>query len=134
MKDQKTQEEFQKKYIEFQQLSQYSQQLEQQLTSFEQHILDLKNLFSSIEEISEIKEEKDALIPIGSGIFLDGKIKPVKETVITVGADVAVRKLVNEAKETVKKQIEDMEKLVKDTGKEIENINCRLEELRKELS
>ena len=124
---------FQEKYVEFQVFSAQLKQMQQQFVNIEQQILELKSLSESLNKISDIKENNDSLIPIGAGIFLEGTIKNTKEAVITVGANVAVKKSMEETKELVKKQIEELEKIMIETEHQMETLNEHLVELKTDL-
>lgn len=124
---------FQEKYVEFQILSSQLKQLQQQFVNIEQQIMELKNLSVSLDKLSEIKESNDSLIPIGAGIFLEGTIKNKREAILTVGANVAVKKTMEETKDLLKKQIEEMEKIIIETENQMEAISGHLVELKSDL-
>lgn len=123
----------QEKYIEFQILSEQLNQLNQQFVNIEQHIFELKSLLDSIKKISEIKENQEALIPVGAGVYLKGTIKSKEDAIITVGANVAVKKSMEDVQILVKKQIEEMEKIMIETENQVEAINSHLIDLKNEL-
>lgn len=129
----KNEKETQEKYVEFQILSNQFKQLQQQFVNLDTHILELTSLIDSLNKISGIKEDQDALVPIGSGIFLEGKIKAPKDTIITVGANVAVKKSIEDAKELVNRQLEEMKKLIVETEHQMEHLNEHLIGLKKEI-
>lgn len=124
---------FQEKYVEFQILSGQLKQLQQQFLNVDQQILELTSLQTSLNKISEDNGNGDALIPLGAGIFLEGTIKNVKDAIITVGANVAVKKSVGETKSLVDKQVEEMKKVVAETEHQMEHLTEHLMVLKEEL-
>lgn len=124
---------FQEKYVEFQILSGQLKQLQQQFLNVDQQILELTSLQTSLNKISEDNGNGDALIPLGAGIFLEGTIKNVKDAIITVGANVAVKKSVGETKSLVDKQVEEMKKVVAETEHQMEHLTEHLIILKDEL-
>lgn len=129
----KNEKETQEKYVEFQILSNQLKQLQQQFLNLDSHVLELTSLLNSINKISEIKEEQDSLIPLGSGIYLEGKIKAPKDAIITVGANIAVKKSIEDTRKLVERQLEEMKNLVAETEHQMEYLNEHLFNLKKEI-
>ena len=129
----KNEKEVQEKYVEFQVLSNQLKQLQQQFLNLDQHALELNSLLDSINKISDIKEEQESLIPLGSGIYLEGKIKAPREAIITVGANIAVKKSIENTKILVERQLEEMKNLVAETEHQMERLNNHLINLKNEI-
>ena len=104
--------ELQEKYLEFQILNQQVKQTQQQLTVLEQQIIEFKTLDDNLDEIKKTKAGKEILIPLGAGLFTKGDLKDSKEILMNVGAEVIVKKTIPEAKQIIKRQIDQMENLV----------------------
>lgn len=129
----KQEKDFQQKYIEFQILSEQLKQLNQQFVNVEQHIMELKSILESTKKISEIKDNQEALIPVGAGIYLKGTVSSKEDAIITVGANVAVKKSMEDVQNLIKKQIEEMEKIMIETEHQVEHLNSHLLSLKEEI-
>ena len=129
----KNEKEVQEKYVEFQCQSSQLKQLQQQCLNLDQHVLELNSLMDSINKISDINEEQESLIPLGSGIYLEGKIKAPREAIITVGANIAVKKSIENTKILVERQLEEMKNLVAETEHQMEHLNNHLINLKNEI-
>ena len=84
-------------------LNAYQQQaevLQQQIDSLNATITELS---VAMDTLSTIKGEdnKETLVPIGAGSFLITELKNTEEVIIGLGAGVAVKKKVDDAKDTI---------------------------------
>jgi len=125
--------DFKEKYMEHQVLMQQLQQLQENISSLDKHILDLKVLNDNLDSIGKTESGKDTLMPLGSGIFVNGTLKDNKSVIMNVGANICVEKSVEEAKQTIDKQIEDVGNLLEQLQVEITNTSFRLQELQNEF-
>jgi len=130
----KSNEDLQKVYLEFQILSQQMNQLQQQINSITTNIFELKNLEKSLDEIQKVKKDNKILIPLGSNIFIKGKLEESKEVIMGVGSKALVKKDLSYAKTMVNKQTMELEAINSQMQQEIKNITPQLENLQKELS
>ena len=126
----KNNQELQESYLEFQALNQQINQLQQQFNSINNNTNELKNLEKSLDEI---KKENKILIPLGNNIFIKGKIEENNEVIIGIGSKILVKKNISETKDTIKKQINELEKINSQLNQQINHSFIRLEELQKEL-
>ncbi len=125
--------ELKEKYMEYQMLMQQLQQMQQNVTALEKHITDLTTLNMHLETLKDLKEDTDTLIPLGSGIFLRGKISNTAEVVMNVGSGVCVDQTLEEAQQTVLKQLEEIHLLYEQMQAEVENTSFNLQHLRNEF-
>ena len=91
-------------------LQQEIRKMEEEIVELEKRKLELDIVLSSLDEISKQKGD-ETLIPLGSGVFVKGKLLEKNKVFINVGADVVINKNVKEAKEIMEKQKEEITKL-----------------------
>jgi prefoldin alpha subunit len=73
-------------------------------------ITDLTYSNQALEGIEKEKENSELLVPIGGGSYIKAKLGAPDKVIVGVGAGVTVEKTVQEAKEIVKKRLEDLGK------------------------
>jgi len=124
----KNKEEIQQKYIEMQFLMQHMQQLQQQSQMIEQQFLELKAVDESLNSLTNSKEDTKSFSLIGAGIFAESQIKNTQNILMNVGSKVVLRKTIPEAKELLKKQMQELEKILINMEHQMQEINNRLQE------
>ena len=102
-----TNKNFEALYTEYNELIQQFQQLQQNVGALEKHVNDLNELKNNLTSISQVQVNEEVLIPLGSGIFLNGLLKDNKTTLMNVGASLCVEKDVDDVVKTIDKQIDD---------------------------
>lgn len=123
----------QDKVLEYKILFQQLQKLQQQIGAVEQHLGELSKIQESVEEISKIKKDSETFIPLGSGLFLKGKIIDNEKILMNVGAGICMEKSVKEAVETVQKQTKEIENLLSQLENDSETIAAKLESIKQEV-
>ena len=106
-----TNKNFEALYTEYNELIQQFQQLQQNVGALEKHVNDLNELKNNLTSISQVQVNEEVLIPLGSGIFLNGLLKDNKTTLMNAGVNVCVEKDISEAIKTVDSQIIDTNNL-----------------------
>ena len=99
------QEDQQKAMMEMQMLQQEVQKVEKEIIELEKRKIELEMVLSSLDEIKKQKGD-ETLIPIGSGVFVKGKLTQKDKVLINIGADVVIEKNVADAKKIIVKQSE----------------------------
>jgi prefoldin alpha subunit len=128
------QEKVNEAYAEYQILMQNLEQLQQHLSLLDKHILNLIKLKTDLFDISNIKNNSESLVSLGSGIFLKAEIKDTQNVVMNVGGNVTVEKTISEAQETVGKDIIETEKVRDNLTEELNHIASRIQELQEFVS
>ena len=126
--------QIQQKYMELQMLGQQMQHIQKQLNMIEQQTLELDSTKESIETISKTKPGTELLVPISQGIFLKTQLKDTTELTVNVGADVAVKKTIQESKKLVTDQLVEITKFQRELSDNLEKLATKAQELEKELS
>lgn len=126
-------ERLQEMYAEYQMLMQQMQQLQQNLQELQRHVSDLGKLKRNLNEISLINVDTETLVPLGNGIFLHAELKDNKNIVMNVGSEAFVDKTIDEAKETIEKQIGEVTNVVLQMEQEMEKTAHRIEEIQEEF-
>lgn len=107
-------EDLQKKYLELQIIIQQINEIQQQLPNIQNQVLELRSLKENITSLKEIKENTESFTPIGYNIFTKAKLQNTNGLLVNVGANIFVIKTVEEAKELIDTQIEEIQNIIKE--------------------
>jgi len=122
----------QKKVLEWQIMQQNMQMIKQREQEISIRLEELIQTRGTLEELASTKPEK-ALIPIGSGNYLDGAIDDVKHVTIGVGAGIAVKKTREEALKMVDDRAGELSRALSDIHNEEHRVNSELQKITQEL-
>ena len=107
-----------------------------QLETFKQNIdlidkslQELKIVRKSLDEIKGTKKNNEIFVPIGIDSFLKAKITDSKNVIVGIGAGVAVKKTIDEAKDNTEKRITELEKVKANNTSNLESVISKLREL-----
>lgn len=125
-------EDKQQKLMQFQFLQQAQQQIQQQAQQLAQKIAELASAKQSLEDFEKVKPS-DALIPVGGGNYISGKILNSDEVLVTFGAGVAVKKPLSEAKRITDSRLQELQKIGAEMSSQQNLINLQLQSLQQEL-
>jgi prefoldin alpha subunit len=84
-----------------------SEMLQQQVEAVQGSIAEIEILESTLKDVKD-KNSLETLVPVGAGSFMNAEIKKTDEIIMSVGAGVAISKTVDEAKETMASQKEEL--------------------------
>ncbi len=119
----------QQKYIEYQILNNQIRQFSNQLSALDQQIQELKIIENGLIELKKNKEGSSLLIPIGSGVFVEGELKNNKDVLLNVGTGIVVKKSFDEMREILTKQILETESVMQQLEMEAMQMTGKMKEL-----
>jgi prefoldin alpha subunit len=73
-------------------------------------ITDLTYSSMTLEDLGKEKENAELLVPIGGSSYVKARLGNTDKLIVGIGAGVSVEKALPEAKEVVKKRLEDLDK------------------------
>ncbi|MEM3405634.1 MAG: prefoldin subunit alpha [Candidatus Pacearchaeota archaeon] len=103
-----------------------ARKLEEQLSIINQQIMEFMSIKESLKYIKE--KNKKTLLSLGKGIFVETEIKN-KELFVNVGNGVVLKKTIEETKEIINKQLEELERLKNQIVINIEILSLELEKI-----
>lgn len=121
------------KAVEYQMLVSQIEQVQQSVVNLENHLIELKSLELSLKEMKGVEEGKEILIPMGSGIFMQGSLGSSKKIIMNVGSGVCVEKNLDDSISVVGDQIKEVENAAVQMIAGLEEMSEKRESLRKEL-
>ncbi|MFW6014351.1 MAG: prefoldin subunit alpha [Candidatus Nanoarchaeia archaeon] len=126
--------ELQQKYVEYQTYEEHLKDLQKQLQQVDENILEINYIKNSLDEFSQIKEGKEILCPLSSGIFVKANIRKTHEFFVNVGSNVVVGKDLEETKKLMESQEKEIEKTRENLNQKYYEVYTRLQNLQQELS
>jgi prefoldin alpha subunit len=106
----KSEEEFRKLTVELRFLEQTAETIQSRLNMINAVITDLTYSSMTLEDLGKEKENAELLVPIGGSSYVKARLGNTDKLVVGIGAGVSVEKALPEAKEVVKKRLEDLDK------------------------
>lgn len=88
---------------------------------------------STLESINEIKESGEVLFSLGSNAYTKGKITDKEKIIVEIGANIALEKNVEEAKNTLEKRKKELEESLREIENEIGKITFSLQILSEKI-
>lgn len=106
----KGEEELQKLGIEMRLLEQTAEALQSRMTMVNTAANDLLYAQATLQGLEKEAEKSEILVPIGGTSYIRAKLDNLDEVIVGMGAGVSVEKTREEAKEIIKKRLEDLDK------------------------
>ena len=106
----KDEEELRKISLELRYLEQTAEALQSRLNMLNAVTTDLTYANMALESMEKEKENSELLVPIGGTSYIRAKLDNPDKIIVGIGAGVSVEKTRQEAKDVIKKRLEDLEK------------------------
>lgn len=106
----KNEEEIRKISVELRLLEQTAEALQSRLNMLNAVATDLTYANIALESLEKEKENSELLVPIGGTSYIRAKLDNPDKIIVGIGAEVSVEKTRQEAKDVIKKRLEDLEK------------------------
>ena len=106
----KNEEEIRKISVELRLLEQTADTLQSRLSMLNAVTTDLTYASMTLESLENEVENSELLVPIGGTSYVRAKLDNPDRIIVGIGAGVSVEKTRQEAKEVIKKRLEDLEK------------------------
>lgn len=129
MEDQKT---IQEKLMGYQVLQNQLETLSKRRDLLLNKMLEIETTLNTIEEMKDKKDE-DVLIPVGSAVYLPGTLKKSEKMIVELGANIAVERDVQQAKNIINERKKNLEGGIKTVETEILKISEELTKLEPEI-
>ena len=132
MKEDKKREELQKKVLQFQFMENNLKTLQERAQLVTQRMDEIQRTMIALEDLDKTKPNK-ALIPIGSGNFVQGSIENTEEVLVNVGSGIIVRKKKQESKKMLEEQIKEFEKVLQQISTSAQTILIELQKIQEDI-
>ena len=103
--------------------------LQRNLEMVEASLGELEMVVRSLEEIKEQGKKNEILVPLGGDSYVSSKIIDTQRIILGIGAGVAVKKPIGEAKKDLEARIEELAGVKKELGDRLGLLLGRIQEL-----
>lgn len=110
MESKSEQEELRRLSVELRYLEQTAEALQSRLNMINAVGTDLTYASTTLESLEKEKENLELLVPIGGTSYIRARLDNPDKIIVGIGAGVSVEKTRQEAKDIIKKRLEDLEK------------------------
>ena len=90
---------------------------------------ELRMIDNALDEIKDTNKNNEMLVPVGGDTFIKASIIDPENVIVGVGASVAVKKTIGDAKEDIEDKIAELEKVRADHTSNLEKLISKLREL-----
>jgi prefoldin alpha subunit len=106
----KSEEELRKLSVELRLLEQTAEAMQSRINMVNAVTTDLTYASLTLEGLEKEKENSELLVPIGGNSYVKARLENPDKLIVGMGAGVSVEKTLQEAKEIVKKRLENLDK------------------------
>ncbi|MEM3874803.1 MAG: prefoldin subunit alpha [Candidatus Bathyarchaeia archaeon] len=106
----KAEEELRRLSVEIRILEQTAEALQSRINMINAVITDLTYANMTLEGLEKQKENAELLVPIGGNSYIKARLETPDKVTVGIGAGVSVEKTLQEAKEIIRKKLEELEK------------------------
>lgn len=106
----KSEEELRRLGVELRFFEQTAEALQARVNVINAIITDLTYASMALEGLEKEKENSELLVPIGGNSYIKARLVNPDKVIVGMGAGVSIEKTLQEAKEIIKKRLENMEK------------------------
>ncbi|MBC7130771.1 prefoldin subunit alpha [Candidatus Bathyarchaeota archaeon] len=124
----KAEEDFRRLSVENRFLEETAETIQSRIRMINAAITDLTYANMTLEGLEKEGEDAELLIPIGGNSYIKAKLQSADKVTIGIGAGVSVEKPIQEAKEIVKKRLEELEKSLEELQRQLSQVVARIRE------
>jgi len=121
------------KMMELQSINEYLEKLQGQMSKMQENLLELNSISEALASLQNLKGEQSAFLPLASGIFVKGMLKPDSTVMMNVGQGVVVEKNITEAIALIGKQKKNLESIWEKADKQFDELVEKAQSLQKEI-
>lgn len=122
----KGEEELRRLSVELRFLEQTAEEVQSRINMVNAIITDLTYASMTLEGIEKEKENSELFVPIGSNSYIKAKLENPDKIIVGMGAGVSIEKTLPEAKEIIKKRIENLDKTRTSLQQQLSQVTDRI--------
>lgn len=129
----KNDEELRKLSVELRLLEQTAEAVQSRINMVNAVIRDSTYATATLEGLEKEKENAELLVPIGASSYAKARLADSSKLIVGIGAGVSVEKTLPEARDIVRRRMEDLEKAKASLQQQFNQVAERIEEGREKL-
>lgn len=100
-----------------------AEEIQERMEEATEDLMQLQTTISALGSLTNVKEGTVALIPMGSGVFIKGKLTEIGKTLVDLGAGVISEKTVAEAIDSLKEKKAQLEIVRNGFERDLKDVN-----------
>lgn len=112
----------QQQYLKLQLIDQQIKQIQENLIQLDKQLAELKYIAQSLDELRDVKENSEILVPISPGIFTKAELKSNNELVVNIGGGITAEKNIEETKKMLSDQMSEATTLGRELEVQLKNL------------
>ena len=129
----KSEEELRRLSVELRYLEQTAETIQSRINMINAIITDLTYANMTLEGVEKEKENSELFVPIGGNSYIKAKLENSDKVIVGMGAGVSIEKTLPEAKEMLKKRLENLEKTRLSLQQQLAQVAGRIDEDREKF-
>ena len=129
----KSEEELRKLSVEIRFLEQTAETIQSRINAVNAVITDLTYASMTLEGLEKEKENTELLVPIGGNSYIKARLENPDKVIVGMGAGISIEKTLQEAKEIIKKRLENLERTRNSLQQQLAQVAERIEEDREKF-
>lgn len=129
----KSEEEIRKLSVEIRFLEQTAETIQSRINAVNAVITDLTYASMTLEGLEKEKENAELLVPIGGNSYIKARLENPDKVIVGMGAGISLEKTLQEAKEIIKKRLENLERTRSSLQQQLAQVAERIEEDREKF-
>ena len=114
-------------------LQNLGESLQKQIELLNQNLLEISLTANTLNELEKNEGEKEILVSLGSGSFVQGELPKTEKVIVGLGAGVSADRTIPEAKKLLEERAEAYGKLVERSRGELDKVLSRVNLLQPQL-
>jgi prefoldin alpha subunit len=115
--------------VELNAYEQQAQILQRRIDLINASLQEIALTSESLDELKNIEEENEVLMPLGSGIYVKARIIERKKVIFSLGADIVADKDITGAQLSLDQRSMTLQKALQSTGQQLQQIANKMNEL-----
>ncbi len=129
----KSEEELRRLSVEIRILEQTAETIQSRINAVNAVITDLTYASMTLEGLEKEKENSELLVPIGGNSYIKARLENPDKVIVGMGAGISIEKTLQEAKEIIKKRLDNLERTKASLQQQLAQVAERIEEDREKF-
>ncbi|MBS7659489.1 MAG: prefoldin subunit alpha [Candidatus Bathyarchaeia archaeon] len=121
-------EEIRRLSVEIRFLEETAEAIQSRIRMLNAAISDLTYASMTLEGLEKEGENAELLVPIGGNSYIKARLQSADKVTVGIGAGISIEKTIQEAKEIVRKRIEELEKSREELQRQFSQVIARIQE------
>ncbi len=127
-----SEEEVNRKLMQAQILQANLQMLRERAQKIVEHYQELEHTKRALEDLGKLKNS-EALVPVGSGSYIKGSVSDTSKVIVSIGANIAVKKSGEDAVKLMEERMDEAQKVLGEIVEQEQSLSAQLQRLQPEL-